>query len=78
MQVTIEKGIAIPPVSGGNISNELPIAQMEVNDSILIPSITDKQAVARTASKLVNWGKKNGVRFTHRTLKEGMRIWRIA
>ena len=78
MQVTIEKGIAIPPVSGGTISNELPLNQMEVNDSILIPTITDKKEVARTASKLVSWGKKNGVKFTHRTLQEGMRIWRIA
>lgn len=67
MPVTIEKGVPLP---GRAFKSEYPFAQMEVNDSFLVPgvkSVATKNAAAQT-----------GFKFKTKKVDGGCRVWRVA
>lgn len=74
----IEKGIPIPPSKGGAGRPTLyPFAKMEVGDSFTIESARKQQG--RMCAIASDYGKRHGMRFTVRTIGDGMlRVWRVA
>lgn len=76
----IEKGI---PINGkGKRSHwDLPLAKMDVGDSFLIPfqSGVEREAFRKRISVVLCSRAKNyRGRFTSRTLKDGVRVWKVA
>lgn len=69
----IEKGIPIPPRA--NSKGFLPLAAMEIGDSIYAPdSVGSYKALRVRLSKENNRGLK---RFTSRREGAGTRVWRV-
>lgn len=80
--LAIEKNIALPTTRRGN-SSEFPFAKMKAGDSFLLP-IHGKtgqkgRLLARKNVATAMWRAKKalGFEFTLRTLKEGIRVWRV-
>ncbi len=70
---TIEKNIPMPKVS------VYPLKEMEIGDSFFIPETFRKYE--RATSLISNFGRRNGMKFSLRKLKEngvpGCRVWRV-
>lgn len=80
MKFPIDKGIPVPRGPAGMKPElELPLAEMEVGDSFLIPFTTRARAsliqvVYRTKKRfLLDFPERD---FTFRTLNKGLRVWR--
>lgn len=65
MTFAIEKNIPFP--------EKYPFRVMEVGDSFLVP---DKFEVYRLRSIMGHHHRNSGLRFTTRTVAEGIRVWR--
>ena len=80
----IEKGIPVPDNKhGGNLS--YPFDKLAKGDSFLVPfnglrSRSEKAKIAARVSVAISGYKTRhkGSNFTYRTLKEGVRCWRVA
>lgn len=68
-EVVIEKNVPVPPKKVKS-SRWFGAENMEIGDSILVPSIGDSQC-------LYNYCKRYGVRCTSRKVEGGYRVWRI-
>ncbi len=66
----IEKGIAIPNRSS---LGSYPFAGMAVGDSFAVPIAKKSKAV----SAAHHWGKDHEKKFTSRSTKSQVRIWRV-
>jgi hypothetical protein len=80
MEITIEKGVPIPPK--GNIENEYPWDEMEVSDSFKVTCKPGK-ILERLRQQIIVCSRKHiqsfpGKEFTTRLIKEdnAVRIWR--
>lgn len=76
MAEPIETGIPIPPPgNGGGRTPRYPLRELEVGDSFLVtdPSVTQR----RLGSRLANFGKETGRKFTQRRTPDGIRVWRV-
>ncbi|MGI9535133.1 MAG: hypothetical protein ACR2NW_09290 [Thermodesulfobacteriota bacterium] len=75
----IEKNIPIPADSRGH-SRKYPFDKMEINDSILIPFENGKSKIKirNSVSSCLGYFRKEhpDLKFTLRTINEGVRIWR--
>lgn len=70
----IESGIPLPGPSGSRGESIYPFERMSVGDSVFIEgakSSGKEYAAARVC------GKRKGMRFTARTVEDGVRIWRV-
>lgn len=77
MAEPIDAGIPIPPPgNGGGRLPRYPLRAMEVGDSFLVtdPSISQRQL----GSRLANFGRETGRKFSQRRTSEGIRVWRVA
>ena len=80
MQITIEKGVALPNFKAGAGRGRFPFRDLEVGDSFYIPfgdDMTKTRSVvsnAIAAFKLRNAPKD----FTSRRDETGVRVWRTA
>ena len=78
----IESGIEIPNSRGNTKGGQrYPFERMEVGDSFLIkPNGTPKRQlqVRVCAAWTRHASRKNGKRFTSRSVEGGVRVWRIA
>lgn len=79
MNFKIEKGIPLtcegkrgPKKQGGRY----PFAQLELGDSFLVKS-TDKKTLTNAKQAAYLFAKKSGVRLVARTVKGGVRVWRV-
>ena len=71
---TIEKGIPIPPKhkrEKGKLT--YPYDDMEIGDSVLIPD--KRQGTLQSSIRQAHF--RTGYMFTMRTVKGGVRVWRI-
>lgn len=80
----IEKGIALPPArKGRSESAEYPFEKMKVGDSFLVPvhgKTAAKNLTARrklVARRIFCARRSLGFHFSLRTVKEGIRVWRV-
>lgn len=69
-EFVIETNVTIPPRNKA----VYPWATMEVGDSFLVANY-DLWSSVKSAAYL--YSKRNGVKFTIRKLREGLRIWRV-
>lgn len=74
----IEKNIPIPTVRGHDTSSKYPLLDMKIGDSFFVPTNNDKDK-STVASGISYWAKRINMRgcFTRRTVKGGLRIWRV-
>lgn len=80
----IDKGIELPPARKGRSDNaEYPFAKMKVGDSFLVPvhgktspaKVTERR---RSLARRMFCAKRSlGFTFSLRTMKDGIRIWRV-
>jgi hypothetical protein len=74
----IEKGIPVPSSYGRRFSPEAhSFAYMEVGDSVLIPWVAEKAHLDTAAKWRQLVRNYTEMKFTTRSLDEGLRIWRI-
>ena len=81
----VEKGIPIPPIrrNGGTPGGgepKYPWPLMEVGDSFFVPTNSREEAILmnlKIGSSATTFMKKHGVKFTARSLENGVRFWRI-
>lgn len=66
-EVIIEKNVPVPPKKTTKWSGA---EDMEIGDSILVPSIGDSRC-------LYQYCRRKGVRTTVRQVEGGYRVWRI-
>lgn len=68
----IEKGVPLP-------SKEFPLADMEIGDSFFVPvsDARDKLKKECRVRNIIPEYKKQGRKFTVRTVAGGFRCWRI-
>jgi len=71
-EVKIEKNIPMPLSTRGG--SKYPFLRMDVGDSVLLADLT----VSRVGSITGHARRKAGFKFTSRTVKGGVRVWRIA
>ena len=80
MQYGIEKGIPAPTDGDYRGKRRLyPLHKMEMGDSFLVP-IDDDKDVRKMSNSILGCGRRSrhlGKRFVVRTLKNGIRCWRI-
>ena len=69
----IEKGIPVPETRGRGL---YPFADMGVGDSFFVGGEVSARSNALTAA--LNFGKRNGLKFSSRNVDGGLRIWRVA
>jgi len=69
----IEKGIPIPRRTGSGRKPKYPWAEMKKGDSFFVM----RQTINRLGSCMVRAGKRLGMKFSARTEKGGVRIWRV-
>ena len=81
----IEKNIYLPPARRGHLAGaDYPFKKMKVGDSFLVPihGKTQPKSIAhkrRTIAASAYKAKKNlGFVFTLRTVKDGIRVWRVS
>lgn len=80
----IEKDIPIPKLHKargknaykdvGGHNRKYPFDEMEIGDSIFVE---DQFANGLAGDAAHQYGRKHGVKFTGRSFREGVRIWRI-
>lgn len=80
----IEKGIPVPETKRGD-STGFPFDKLKTGDSFLVPfnglrsSVEKAKIAARVSVAIAGFKSRNkGSNFTYRTLKAGVRCWRIA
>lgn len=78
MSFNIDSGIEIPKramPSRRRSGSKYPFAQMEVNDSFLLPQTT-KPTTIRSAIGAFSKRHADAGKFTVRATEEGLRVWR--
>ena len=79
LQVTIEKGIPLPPRRTEPSSCGSLLASMEPGDSFIVPLEEGmKMQKYKAYINALNWAKRSGGKITARFTPEGLRIWRVA
>ena len=83
--IKVEKGVPIPPrrwrgggPRGGDPKYPWPL--MEVGDSFFIPTHSRDEAILmnlKIGSSATTYMRKHGVKFTARSLDDGVRYWRV-
>ena len=77
----IDKNIPIPSERSNRLSHSCPFDEMKVGDSFFIDLPVDKIEARRLRTTFSAMAcaqrKKNGHRFTSRSIDGGLRIWRI-
>lgn len=76
MSFKIDKSVPMPGISGiTGRPEKYPFSQMEVGDSVFFDGVKvgGKEYVASQMS-----GRKNGWKFSGRSIDGGLRIWRVA
>lgn len=75
----IDKGIPLPP-RYATAKLRLPLAQLEVGDSFLVPRPVEenKNFHKNLTSRVCTYSKHTGKRFATRVVEGGIRVWRIA
>jgi len=71
----IEKNIPIPGPARGK-RTKYPFADMEPGDSVLIEG-EDTKGPAYQSAKAIEYNSRGAIRFTARTVDNGVRIWRV-
>lgn len=75
----IEKNVAIPTIERPNRKTgayKYPFAWMEVGDSFFVPINREKE-LKSVASSCSLYGKKLSRKFTVRSVRGGVRVWRV-
>lgn len=74
----IEKGYTPPPPPRGR--SLYPFAQMEIEDSFLVPYDGDdaRTVERRVSASAAQFGRRTSTKYTTRREEDGVRIWRIA
>lgn len=62
------------PLTPRPLHSKYPWPLMEIGDSFLVPGVT----ISHIASLAHRAAKRLNVKFTCRTMKNGIRVWRIA
>lgn len=84
MQIVIEKNVPMPEVNafgGKRGANPLyPFRRMKKGDSFALPITTkDREVIQKRLGVLASqYSRKLGARFSTRTLKNEVRVWRVA
>lgn len=74
--VLIDKGVPIPVRSNGQERTDLPLVEMEIGDSFVLPAGYNK---AGTMARVAAYGKTHGGQKFCSCTKGGVtRIWRVA
>ncbi|CAB4149813.1 hypothetical protein UFOVP555_37 [uncultured Caudovirales phage] len=72
---TIEKGVPIPLAGGKHKGEILPLAQLEVGDSVYVDDLVGSYGALRVRVAKEN-RRPNGKRFITRREGDGTRVWR--
>lgn len=76
MPIKIEKGVPVPTKSWRKErATKYPFSTMEIGDSFFVAGDKEARAVQAAASRYI--GLHEGVAFTTRRVKGGLRCWRI-
>ena len=78
-QITIEKGVPLPPRrTAPSLCSNL-LASMEPGDSFIVPLEEGRKMQHYKAyHNAVNWARRSGRKVTARLTPEGLRIWRVS
>lgn len=77
MTFDIEKGVPLPePPQRGRKGSKYPLADMQVGDSFLVPTMKPEER-RQSLYQLVNTkGRAMGRKFVVRVADKGVRVWR--
>lgn len=70
----IDKGIPIPSGAGRQGGRKYPFADMEIGDSVFFEG-SASYGKEHNAARV--YGRRTGKKFTARTTRGGVRIWRV-
>ena len=71
----IEKKVPIPKGDQGRTA-KYPCAEMVIGDSFLVPE--GDGTAGGVPSRIAYWRLKTGFKFKTRSVKGGVRVWRVA
>lgn len=81
MTFEVESGVPIPAKRRLVIRSKYPFATLKVGDSFLVPATgADEDVIKNRLATLMSsrWHRETSRRLTLRTMRGGVRVWRVA